>query len=478
MSNPAPASSGEPQKARKSKKKSASSAGHAWIDRIVATYGDLLFDFSQSLLWSPADAPDAYRSILRTLNRRRRKEEFQRYERPWILQIAFQELRGMKRRSPRTLTPAEQVMLDSNPDPKARLRFFDSYFHRLTIESQLLLLLRDKYGVPLTEIASILEIPEASARLQRLQALRLLESWIWSGVDGTGGNGWMDGPECFESQNRMSEALDGVLPPSLNQAFDEHVAGCDACRTKADRIRELLRVLNQQARATMPLELRDDPLAFPTRRLRKFAEDPKAAWKRLPVALRLLVEGVSIAAVVVLGIRLGPVVREMYEARMEKRLQTMIAAEDITSQPLARGRSDAEDAELADEVANSEGDSENSTGVEVDSDVQVGKGEIWRFNLKTDAPALVRNQILKTLEEVGISEKTPGIGGVEAPGGIQFDILVPQSAIAQLKNQLEKLAGVPSANLPFSETFTWYKNRSKKPIPNGTSRVVIWLSQI
>jgi len=27
-------------------------------------------------------------------------------------------------------------------------------------------------------------------------------------------------------------------------------------------------------------------------------------------------------------------------------------------------------------------------------------------------------------------------------------------------------------------TFTWYKNRSKKPIPNGTSRVVIWLSQI
>jgi hypothetical protein len=230
----------------------------------------------------------------------------------------------------------------------------------------------------------------------------------------------------------------------------------------------------------MPLDLREDPLSFPVRRVRRFVENPKAAWKRLPVAMRLLIEGVSIAAVVVLGIRLGPVVREMYEARMEKRLQTLIAAEDLSSQnvPLARGRSENEDAELSDEVANSEGDAENSTGVDVESDVQVGKGEIWRFNLKTDAPALVRNQILKTLKDVGIAETTPGIGGVEAPGGIQFDLLVPQAAIPQLKVQFEKLAGAPSANLPFSETFTWYKNRSKKPIPNGMSRVVIWLSQI
>lgn len=156
-----------------------------WIDRVVATYGDLLFDLCQSMLWSPADAPFAYRSILRTLNRRRRTEKFEKYERSWILQIAFRELRGMKRRSPRLLTPAEQVMLDSNPDPKARIRFFDSYFHRLPIESQLLLLLRDKYGIPISEVSSILELPEASARLQRLQALRLLESWVYGGLNGT-----------------------------------------------------------------------------------------------------------------------------------------------------------------------------------------------------------------------------------------------------------------------------------------------------
>ncbi len=160
-------------------------AREEWIDRVIAVYGDLLFDFCESMLWSPADAPNAYRSILRILNRRRRTERFEKYERPWILQVAFHELRGMRKRSPRLLTPAEQVMLDSNPDPKARMRFFDSYFHRLQIESQLLLLLRDKYGIPLSEVASILELPEASVRLQRLQALRTLEAWIYGGLRGT-----------------------------------------------------------------------------------------------------------------------------------------------------------------------------------------------------------------------------------------------------------------------------------------------------
>lgn len=287
-------------------------------------------------------------------------------------------------------------------------------------------------------------------------------------------------PDCFTAENSVTDAIDGLLSPRAQNAFDEHISSCSECRTKQERIRELLRVLHSQPRAPMPLELREDPLAFPIRRLKKFASSPRAFWKELPVGVRLLLEGCTIAAVVVLGIRLGPVARKMYEARMERRLQTLIAAEDQSNQavPLMRGRSESEDAELSDEVANGESESENSAGIEVDADVQVGKGEIWRFNLKTDAPALVRSQILKTLTESGIPNSTIGIGGVEAPGGIQFDLFVPLTAIPTLKIQLEKLAGKPSENLPFSETFTWYKNHSKKPVPNNMSRVVIWLSQI
>ncbi len=285
--------------------------------------------------------------------------------------------------------------------------------------------------------------------------------------------------DCFETQNRMTDAIDGLLSPRLHHAFDLHIAACTECRLQCEHFRELLKILHHQPRAAMPIEIRQDPLAFPIRRIGRVLREPKSTWKQLPVAVRLLIEGVSIAAVVVLGIRLGPVAREMYEERMERKLQKMIAIEDLSNEsiPLARGRTDAEDAELSDEVAN-ESEGENSGGVAVESDVQVGRGEIWRFNLKTDAPALVRNQILKALRDNGIKESTAGIGGVEAPGGIQFDLLVPQSVIPPLKVQLERLAGSPNDNLPFSETFTWYKNRSKKPIPSGMSRVVIWLSQI
>jgi hypothetical protein len=285
--------------------------------------------------------------------------------------------------------------------------------------------------------------------------------------------------DCFGAKNRMTDALDGVLPPKMAKEFEQHLAKCEDCETMSEHIRELMTVLHKQPRSMMSNDLREDPLSFPIRRLRRILADPRTVWRELPVAVRLIMEGVSIALVVILGIRLGPVAREMYEARMEKRLQTMIAAEDQSNQavPLSRGKGDSEDSDISDEVAN-ESESDSSAGVDVADEVQVGKAEIWRFNLKTDAPTLVRGQILKALKETGVPETTSGIGGVEAPGGIQFDILVPQAVIGPLKTHLERLAGKPSENLPFSETFTWYKNRSKKPIPNGMSRVVIWLSQI
>ncbi len=166
--------------------KGSKTKSKTWFNQVIATYGDMLFDLCQSMLWSQTEAPHAYRAILRTIQREGSKVDsrFQKYERAWIFHLAYRELKKMAKKTPKSLTPAEQVMLDSNPDPKARLRHFDSYFHRLPIESQFLVILKDKYGMPVNEIASILEIPEPSLKLQRSQSLRLLESWIWSGTDG------------------------------------------------------------------------------------------------------------------------------------------------------------------------------------------------------------------------------------------------------------------------------------------------------
>lgn len=116
-----------------------------------------------------------------------------------------------------------------------------------------------------------------------------------------------------------------------------------------------------------------------------------------------------------------------------------------------------------------------------DVDVHVGSSEIWRFILKSDSPHDIRPKIVKILTDLRIPQDTPGLGGVEAPGGIQFDLLVPQSAVNTIKRQLQAMAPKAPAELaqtPAGETFTWYKNKSKKPLPPQKIRVVIWLSQM
>lgn len=291
--------------------------------------------------------------------------------------------------------------------------------------------------------------------------------------------------DCFEIQNRLTESIDGTLTPHDRTAFETHLRGCETCATHQHRLRELVTLLQNQTRAAIPAELRQDPLSFKLPKI-QVERSPKAIWKSLPVWVRLLAEGVAIACVVTLGIQVGPRIRSFYEQKMDQRLQTMIAAEDLSTEsvPLSRGKTDPEAASGDVDFASGDGEDqpEEPTEVSADPNIRVGRSEIWRFNLKTDSPPLVRARIMKIFTDTGIPDTTPGFGGIEAPGGIQFDLIVPQSAIPTLKAQLEKLAA-PSPNqqpgdTPFSETFTWYKNRSKKPIPNGTSRVVIWLSQI
>jgi DNA-directed RNA polymerase specialized sigma24 family protein len=150
------------------------------LDRMVEQYGDLLFDLAQSVLWSPGNAQIALRKIFKRIRKTSPSNDFQRYERAWVLQTACRELQVFAERYGRKLTPSEQMMLDASTDPEARLRRFDSYFHRLHYDQQILLLLRDKYRLPYSEIAMALQIPESSLKLRRQQALRTLEEWLWN----------------------------------------------------------------------------------------------------------------------------------------------------------------------------------------------------------------------------------------------------------------------------------------------------------
>ena len=151
------------------------------VSRYVLTYGDLLFDLCESLLWSPIAAQIAFRKVVKTLQRRSKSKaaRFHTYERPWVLRTALEVLRPMIPTLTRKLTQEDRIELDSNPHVSNRLKQFDAYFHRLNFEEQALLLLKDKYGLPISEIATAFEIHEDSLKVMRQQALQSLEDWIW-----------------------------------------------------------------------------------------------------------------------------------------------------------------------------------------------------------------------------------------------------------------------------------------------------------
>ena len=139
----------------------------------------MLFDLCASVLWSTSNAQIAFRAVLRALKKQRNANPYIEFERAWVLSVTCKVLKSHAQRHGRKLTPSERILLDANLIIDDRLKQFDSYFHRLNTEDQLLLLLRDKYGIPYPEIATATGYPEGSLKIRRQQALRALEEWLW-----------------------------------------------------------------------------------------------------------------------------------------------------------------------------------------------------------------------------------------------------------------------------------------------------------
>lgn len=139
-----------------------------------------MFDLCESILWNPASAQTAFQSIIKELGSKLSFETYSTHERAWVLRITCEKLKSISQHNGRRLTSSEQIELDSNLNLASRLKKFEFYFHRLGTEDRLLLLLKDKYLLPLPEIATALNAPEASLKTQRQQALRALEDWLWN----------------------------------------------------------------------------------------------------------------------------------------------------------------------------------------------------------------------------------------------------------------------------------------------------------
>jgi hypothetical protein len=213
-------------------------------------------------------------------------------------------------------------------------------------------------------------------------------------------------------------------------------------------------------------------------------------WESAPWFVRSAFEGLAIAFVVFLVVALIPKFQEVAEKAFQRKVENY-TSEIIRGDSEVLGQSGIPPLQRAgvgsdEETHKDEGfeASENDHPLVSHSEtMQVGNSEIWRFNLKTDSPKALRLKVIDVFNELKISDKTLGFNGIEAPGGIQFNMLVDRSLISELRSRLEILVivktekGSESASNP-DKPFTWFKNKSAKKIPQGYSRVVIWLSQI
>ena len=333
---------------------------------------------------------------------------------------------------------------------------------------------------------------------------------------------------CFQWQNHVADYLDGNLAePQLHQA-EEHLETCKDCTEHLKHYRQIIAAIANQPRSVLPAAIKKAPLALPLApplSRAEFSFLSLSRWQKIPWYFRTLLEGLATIAVITIGISSAPKLKDWYEKRSSDAhnsseskstlLSSMEPEETDLALPLPLQQkklavtvtpgSDQDgmsvhplrhpDDELAGE---NENESESSTtesrsvpnstlshrsgsspglSPNVDKDsIRIGSSQLWRFTLKTVSPDELRPRVILALRKLNIPADTPGLGGNQVPGGIEFDLILAQSFVPEIKHALQRLAPESIAETE-PGTFSWYKVHSKRKIPDGKSQVVIWLSQ-
>ncbi len=152
------------------------------IAKLVEKYGDLIFDLCESMLGNSALAQLAFRSIIKKIRLELNRSSYEAYERSWVLKLASQQLLALVRRRGEVVEPKRQFEIDSHAENQNQTQKLDFYFRRLRPELQLLLLLKEKHRLPTDEISAALGTPIDTLKLQRGQALKALEEWMWTKI--------------------------------------------------------------------------------------------------------------------------------------------------------------------------------------------------------------------------------------------------------------------------------------------------------
>ncbi len=300
---------------------------------------------------------------------------------------------------------------------------------------------------------------------------------------------------CFQWRRYLSDLLDvaslGEPSADLHRPSFEHLKKCASCNASFERYQQVVSLIHSQPKAKVPEGLKKAPLSatLPQVTASQFS---LSQWEKLPWYLRTSLETVAVIALVLSGISSAPKLRNWYERAFENKLGesrdsfSSVESSKEFAQSNIPSLGDAPQAPSTapsgvalvgvtdeDEISGENEASEDYSSVG-------GKSQLWRFTLKTVSPDELRQQIIHTLLSLKVSDKTPGLSGMQVPGGIEFKMILQESQVPDIKSALQKLAPIlpeKSKSVPGSENFTWYRVKSRKKIPEGKAQVIIWLSQ-
>lgn len=408
---------------------------------LLQRYGDTLYDLCHSVLLDGDAAQFTYRKIAQDLAKVSKKAIPESFERAWLFHFAANHLVAFERHRPKQVDPI-QSFEDAGSSTEGEQIRFKYYFGRLSPADRILLILSDKFDFSLDEIATILKLPAESLKLAKSQALTRLSEQV------------------LDTEGQKPQTVKGS---------------------------QITSKLAHQPRISLPEETKKNPLSKKRTTAKSF-KARLAQWRKSPWYIRVSVEGIVIS-VTILGLVLSvPKLRQLYEKNLDRRLESY-NVEELAPE---RGNTPFLGAKLPQQpaigaIAEPEGDGGDEEAEDIKeeplSPVKIHEGEIWRFYIKTESPLEMRTKIAKILQSLAIHEDNPGFRGLEAPGGIQFDLLVGKDTVIKLRQEMDSLAKAVLSEagneaLTLNQVFTWYRGRSKKPIPSSKTRVVIWLSQI
>ncbi|MBN21657.1 MAG: hypothetical protein CL678_10260 [Bdellovibrionaceae bacterium] len=291
---------------------------------------------------------------------------------------------------------------------------------------------------------------------------------------------------CFNVRNQTSDYLDGTLPEFRVDDIKQHIRFCEECKNFLDRCDKISKAINAIEVKKIPIPMHKDlfQIQLPLSGSETQAKEP-SRWQRTPWFLKSGIEASGIALTILIIVAAVPRIKSNYlttESNPTAQYREYQNEVDLSPElPTGIDKEGSGDEDF-DPIPVTDYEEKEKLLESIDSEeIKVGNGEVWRFHIKTDSPQEIRPHIKKALISFHLPKNDPGIEGFVVPGGIQFNLLVNKSIIPEVKKEVQKIAIEHSdspSNSSIRNTFTWYKNKSRKRISPGKARLVVWLSQI